>query len=145
MAFSDPYYVAGQRILSRRDSSINHSSELQGKTVCVGRGENEANLRNAIPDVIAQPVRSTSDCLGALMDGSIDAISSDEYITLRMVRGREDRLGLKAEPLTTDSYGIAVRKDIKGYPDLLNFLNTVLSNMRRDGRWEQLYHTHIGH
>lgn len=56
------------------------------------------------------------------MDGSIDAISSDEYITLRMVRGREDRLGLKAEPLTTDSYGIAVRKDIKGYPDLLNFL-----------------------
>jgi polar amino acid transport system substrate-binding protein len=143
MAFSDPYYIAGQRLLVRKGYGATNLPEFSGRAVCVGSGENEANLKAAIPEVVARPVENTRSCLSDLRTGSIDAISSDEFITLQMLQQYDD-LELQVQPLTSDPYGIAVSKSTKQYGDLVTFLNATLSNLKREGRWRHLYESYIG-
>jgi polar amino acid transport system substrate-binding protein len=143
MAFSEPYYTAGQRIVALKDSAIFGASDLAGKYVCVGKGENDANLRGAAREVKSIPVRNTKrECLDDLQKGAIDAISSDEWVSLSIMK-EDPNLELKGSPITTDPYGIAVRKDTKNYWSLLNFINAELTKMKNDGRWEGIYNTHI--
>ena len=143
MAFSEPYYTAGQRIVAPKDSAIFDVSDLAGKYVCVHEDENNANLRGAARDVNSIPVKNTKrECLGDLQNRTIDAISSDEWVSLSIIK-EDPNLELKGPPLTKDPYGIAVRKDTNNYWGLLNFINAELTKMKSDGRWEGIYNTHI--
>ena len=52
-----------------------------GKTVCATQGSTSiANIARRVPKAKLHPVASRSECLVALQEGTVDAITSDDTI-----------------------------------------------------------------
>ncbi|WP_405164999.1 glutamate ABC transporter substrate-binding protein [Nocardia sp. NBC_01499] len=134
--FSSVYYGAAQRILAPRDSGINSGTDLAGKRVCVARGTTASTPLFAMakrPTVIG--VTNWTDCLVALQQGLVDAISGDAPILFGLVE-QDRNLQVVGDPIGIGGYAVGVPK---GSDDLVRFVNGVLERMRTDGTWERIY------
>jgi len=138
--FSTVYYDAHQDVLVPADSPVHTLADLAGKTVCATRGSTSiANIQKQVSTVKLYPVDTRADCLVALQDGEVDAITSDNTILASFqaqeAKGQTRPLGLSLEP---EPYAIAMPKDPQHHEDLVRFVNSVLARMRNDGSLESL-------
>lgn len=84
--FSTVYLDANQRILAPRDSPITKVSDLSGKRVCVARGTTSLRrIREIAPPPVIVSVVNWADCLVALQQREIDAVSTDDTILAGLV------------------------------------------------------------
>ncbi|GAB2714781.1 glutamate ABC transporter substrate-binding protein [Nocardia thraciensis] len=138
--FSSVYYRAAQRILAPRTSGIRGLSDLSGRRVCVTFGSNSSRplftLSNR-PTVLG--VDNWTDCLVALQQGQVDAISTDESILIGLAE-QDRNLQVVGDGLGFENYAVGVPK---GEPDLVRFVNGVLDRLRADGSWQRLYAEHL--
>jgi polar amino acid transport system substrate-binding protein len=140
--FSTVYYEAHQDVLVPIDSPIHTLADLAGRTVCATRGSTSiTNIHQKVRTAKIYPVAARADCLVALQEGSVDAITSDDTI-LASFEAQEKvahtrTLGLGAS-LSNEPYAIAIGQS---HPDLVRFVNSVLEQMREDGALEGLYRT----
>jgi ABC-type amino acid transport substrate-binding protein len=141
--FSKIYYLAGQRILVKSDSDYQEVADLveAGVPVCSGQGStSEANLRDAgVSEDNLVLFATYSEAAQALLDGRCDAVSTDDSILFGLA-AQNDGLEVRGETFTEEPLGIGVKK---GKEDLVEFINGVLDEMVADGRWVELYDTHI--
>ncbi|MFI6042706.1 glutamate ABC transporter substrate-binding protein [Nocardia sp. NPDC051321] len=138
--FSSVYYGAAQRILAQRDSGINSGADLTGKRVCVARGTTASTPLFAManrPTVIG--VTNWTDCLVALQQRLVDAISGDAPILFGLVE-QDRNLQVVGDPIGVGGYAVGLPK---GSDDLVRFVNGVLERMRSDGTWERIYATRL--
>ncbi|WP_280306592.1 glutamate ABC transporter substrate-binding protein [Nocardia neocaledoniensis] len=138
--FSGVYYRAAQRIAAPKGSGITGAAGLAGKRVCVTKGTTAAaplfELATA-PTVLG--VTNWTDCLVALQQGTVDAISGDEPILAGLV-AQDRNLELVGESIGAGAYAVGVPK---GSDDLVRFVNGVLDRMRADGSWQRIYEQHL--
>ena len=141
--FSKIYYLAGQRILVKADSDYQEIGDLveAGVPVCSGQGStSEANLREAgVAEDKLVLFATYSEAAQALMDGRCDAVSTDDSILFGLA-AQNDGLEVRGERFTEEPLGIGIKK---GKEDLVEFINGVLDGMAANGRWAELYDTHI--
>lgn len=137
--FSSVYYNAKQSVLVNKDSDIEAVSDLADRTVCATRGSTSiVEIAKVVPTAKVYPVDTRSDCMVALQEGRVDAITSDDTI-LRSFQAQEPIVHTRTlEPLAhvEEPYAIAIQQ---GHEDLVRFVNGVLEQMREDGRLEALY------
>jgi putative glutamine transport system substrate-binding protein len=139
--FSHTYYVTGQAILVKQDSSITKVEDLVGKKVCSGEGStSEKNLRDkgvAQTDLLL--FKTYTEGAAALVDGRCEAVSTDAAILFGLAQQNE---GLKVLPgtFTQEPLGIGIKK---GKTALVTLVNTTLEEMKADGRLKALYDKHI--
>jgi polar amino acid transport system substrate-binding protein len=141
--FSTEYYEAQQDVLVPLDSPVKNVNDLAGKTVCATRGSTSItniHRQGVAPKAKIYPVDTRADCLVALQDGQVDAITSDDTV-LRSFQSQEEETKplptrLLGHPLEAEPYAVAMAK---GHEDLVRFVNMVLDDMRRDGTLEGLY------
>jgi polar amino acid transport system substrate-binding protein len=136
--FSTIYYDAHQDVLVPIGSPVDTVAALAGKTVCATRGSTSiTNIKQQVPSVKIYPVDTRADCLVALQDGQVDAITSDDTI-LHSFQDQEEKSDtrLLEQPLEAEPYAIAMPKH---HEDLVRFVNDVLDRMRNDGSLEALY------
>jgi glutamate transport system substrate-binding protein len=142
--FSRPYYLAGQSILVKADNtSIKSVKDLNGKKVCSAQGStSEQNVVKAdnAPQAQMTSLTTYSACVAALKDGRVEAVSTDDII-LAGFAAQDKSLKLTGGTFTTEAYGIGIKK---GRTDLQKFVDGVLGDMLKDGRWEKLYGQYIG-
>jgi polar amino acid transport system substrate-binding protein len=155
--FTIPYYQASQKVMVRKDrlgrpvlsdgtpleqtdAVADLDRQLDGRRVCATDGSTSAEVIKAqLPKASLLPVRTRTDCLVALQDGTADAILLHDTFLLGFKK--QDPNTMILEPsLGTTHYGIAVAY---GHEDLVRFLNRLLLDMREDGRLEQLYDAHF--
>jgi len=130
--FSQDYFVAHQDVLVPKSSTIETLADLKGRTVCATSGSTSlANIVKHAPGVKTYPVASRADCLVALQDGRVDAITSDDTVLLGFkAQDRDTRLlGLSAQDLEPEPYAVAVNKKAT---DLAEFVNGVLAQTQAD-------------
>ncbi|WP_435592270.1 glutamate ABC transporter substrate-binding protein [Nocardia sp. bgisy118] len=138
--FSAVYYRAAQRILAPKNSGIRSSADLGGKRVCVARGTTASGPLFALPKRLTVfGVTNWTDCLAALQQGHVDAISADDPILHGLV-AQDRNLEVVGEPIGSGAYAIGVAK---GAPELVRFVNAVLERMRADGTWQRIYAAHL--
>lgn len=138
--FSAVYYRAAQRILAPKGSGIRAGADLAGKRVCVTKGTTAAAPLFALPTPpTVFGVTNWTDCLVALQQGHVDAVSGDDPILYGLVQ-QDRNLEVVGEPIWTGSYAVGMAKD---QTDLVRFVNAVLERMRADGTWQRLYDTHL--
>jgi polar amino acid transport system substrate-binding protein len=139
VAFSAEYFRAHQRVLVPRESGIDRVEDLNGRTVCAtSRSTSLENLARFAPHAIPYEVPSRTDCLVALQQGVVDAISTDDTILLGFM-AQDPKLVLvpeTEEPLSDEQYGIAIKLDPE-HEDLVRFVNGVLEQVATDGRWHE--------
>lgn len=136
VAFSTVYLLANQRILAPRDSAIRQPSDLSGKRVCAARGTTSINrLQQISPAPIIVSVVTWADCLVALQQRQVDAVSTDDSILAGLV-SQDPYLHITGPDLEEEPYGIGINL---GNTGLVRFVNGTLERIRRDGTWYALY------
>jgi polar amino acid transport system substrate-binding protein len=134
--FSTVYLDASQRILASRDSPISKVADLSGKRVCVARGTTSLHrIRQIDPPPIIVSVVNWADCLVAMQQREIDAVSTDDSILAGLVE-EDPYLHIVGPNMATQPYGIGINLDNTG---LVRFVNGTLERIRRDGTWNTLY------
>ena len=139
--FSTVYYNAGQRVLVPRDSTIHSVSDLTGKPVCATRGSTSLdNIERVAPRAISYPVAQRTDCLVALQQGQVDAITSDDSILIGL-KAQDPYTKIVGPSISDQPYGIAISK---AHPDFVRFVNGVLARMRSNGMWRATFTRWLG-
>ncbi|OBA59225.1 ABC transporter substrate-binding protein [Mycobacterium sp. 1100029.7] len=134
--FSTVYLDANQRILASRDSPIAKVGDLSGKRVCVARGTTSLHrIRQIDPPPVIVSVVNWADCLVAMQQREIDAVSTDDSILAGLVE-EDPYLHIVGPNMATQPYGIGINLDNTG---LVRFVNGTLERIRRDGTWNTLY------
>jgi ABC-type amino acid transport substrate-binding protein len=139
--FSDPYYIASGRILTKTDSPIKGLEDLAGKRVCTALGSTyEETIREQAPKADLKLVDSYSECLELIQNGAVDAISTDDVILTGMII-QDDTLHMVGDELTVEPYGAGIKK---GDKQLVDFVNGVFDEYKSDGRWQETYEKWVG-
>lgn len=134
--FSTVYLDANQRILAPRDSPIAKVSDLSGKRVCVARGTTSLRrVREIAPPPIIVSVVNWADCLVAMQQRQIDAVSTDDTILAGLVE-EDPYLHIVGPNMANQPYGIGINLENTG---LVRFVNGTLERIRGDGTWNTLY------
>jgi polar amino acid transport system substrate-binding protein len=134
--FSTVYLDANQRILVPRDSPIMKVSDLPGKRVCVARGTTSLNrIREIAPPPVIVSVVSWADCLVAMQQREIDAVSTDDSILAGLVE-EDPYLHIVGPNMATQPYGVGINLNNTA---LVRFVNGTLERIRTDGTWNTLY------
>src|SRR4051812_27711755 len=134
--FSTVYLDANQRILAPRDSPIAKVNDLSGKRVCVARGTTSLRrIREITPPPVIVSVVNWADCLVALQQRQIDAVSTDDSILAGLVE-EDPYLHIVGPNMATQPYGVGINLDNTG---LVRFVNGTLERIRTDGTWNTLY------
>lgn len=134
--FSTAYLTANQRILAPRDSNIRQSSDLSGKRVCVAKGTTSLErIQQITPPPLIVGVVTWADCLVALQQRQVDAVSTDDSILAGLV-SQDPYLHIVGPSMNEEPYGIGVNKQNTG---LVRFVNGTLQRIKQDGTWNTLY------
>ena len=141
--FSKIYYVAGQKILVKSDSSYQSVDDLVAAKVKVCSGEGSTSEKNLQTEGVAQAdvvlFKTYAEAAQALLDGRCDAVSTDDSILFGLA-AQNDGIEVRGEAFTEEPLGIGIKKD---KDDLVQFINGVLEAMAADGRWKALYDKNI--
>ena len=134
--FSTEYLGAHQRILAPRDSAIARASDLSGKRVCAVTGTTSLDrIQEINPPPVVVEVVTWADCLVALQQRQVDAVSTDDSILAGLV-SQDPYLHIVGTSMAEEPYGIGINLDNTG---LVRFVNGTLERIRRDGTWNTLY------
>ena len=134
--FSTVYLMANQRILAPRDSPIAQASDLSGKRVCAVKGTTSLQrIQQINPSPIVIEVVTWADCLVALQQRQVDAVSTDDSILAGLV-AQDPYLHIVGPSMNEEPYGIGINLENTG---LVRFVNGTLDRIRRDGTWNTLY------
>jgi polar amino acid transport system substrate-binding protein len=132
IAFSTEYFTAGQNLLVQRESGIEHPDDFtEDDTVCVAAGStNLEEMERNYPDVALEVVPDLTDCLVLFQQSAVTAITGDNTVMAGFAA--QDPYGEATQELfTTEPYGIGVNL---AHPEMVQFVNLVLEEMRADGR-----------
>ncbi len=145
VSFAGPYFIAGQGLLVRADDdSITGQDTLGGKKLCSVTGSTPAQkIKDAYPDVELQEFGTYSECLPALLNKTIDAITTDDTILAGFAAQQQyaGKLKLAGEPFTTENYGVGLKK---GDTELCGKVNDAIKKMVGDGAWEAAVEKTLG-
>ncbi len=134
--FSHIYYVAGQSILVRDDSSIASVTDLNGVKVCSGEGStSEKNVRDKAPTAELVLFKTYTESGQALADGRCDAVSTDDTILFGL-KEQFPATKIVGGAFTEEPLGIGIKK---GKEDLVGLIDSTLEAMKEDGRLAALY------
>jgi polar amino acid transport system substrate-binding protein len=141
VAFTTPYFEAGQRVLVSSESSATGVRDLAGKRVCATFGSTSIeNIKAVRAGMIPYPVAQRTDCLVALQEGVVDAISTDDAILLGF-HLQDPYTRIVGRRFSREPYGMAIAKS---HPELVRFVNGVLGRMTRDGAWSKIQEHWLG-
>ncbi len=134
--FSTAYLMAFQRILAPRASEIAGPDDLSGKRVCIAQGTTSLRRVQEIePPPTIVSVVTWADCLVALQQREVDAVSTDDAILAGLV-AQDPYLHIVGPNLSESPYGIGINLANTG---LVRFVNGTLERIRNDGTWDTLY------
>jgi polar amino acid transport system substrate-binding protein len=136
IAFSAVYLNAGQKLMVPAESQIDSVDDLSGLKVCAPRGSTSLrNITELNPQAEAVGVDSHTDCIVALQQGQVDAITGDDAI-LAGFSDQDPGTKVVGEALSEEPYGLGVNKD---HPDFAAFVNSALDEARTGGAWQASY------
>jgi polar amino acid transport system substrate-binding protein len=134
--FSDPYFAGGLiTMVKAGNTSIKPPVDLNGKKVSVQVGTKSVSyLKQAFPQVQLVEVEKNQEMFNLVDIGRADALVTGKPAAFQYMRTRP---GLQVvEPqLTTEEYGMALRKDT---PELTRAVNAALAKLKADGSYGRI-------
>jgi len=135
MAFSDPYFNAGQVIIVKesRAIEIKNPDDLYNKRIGVqGNTTSDFEAQKYTNKVVRYS--TYQEAIEDLLAEKIDAIVIDYPAGIALVREIEG-LVITGSPFTQEFYGVAVRKKDQA---LLSLINKTLADLKRTGKLQQI-------
>ena len=134
--FTVPYYAGGLVVMTRADNgAIKSPADLAGRKVTVQVGTKSVGfLKEKYPQAQLVEVEKNQEMFNLVDIGRADAAVTGKPAAYQYVRTRP---GLKVLPeqLTTEEYGMAIRKDT---PELTRAVNEALARLKADGTYNAI-------
>jgi polar amino acid transport system substrate-binding protein len=144
--FSLTYFEDGQRLLVPEVSKVVDVCDLRGQKVAAIEGATSVdNVRAAAADCGFElgdnlvTFRRHADAVQALLDGAVDAFTSDGVALRNFAEGQP--LKVVGEPFSKEPYAFAVPK---GDQRLRQLINKTLRDMAQDGTYAAIYERWFG-
>ena len=135
--FAEPYLKASLGIASPKKNPINSVADLENKTLIVNKGSSsDSYFTKNYPRVKLLKFEQNTDAFNALKDGRGDAISQDSTYALAWAAQNPDYVVGIPQIGNEDFIAPAVRK---GNTELLNWLNTEIKQLRKEGEIQRIY------
>ncbi|HZK52168.1 MAG TPA: transporter substrate-binding domain-containing protein, partial [Actinomycetota bacterium] len=132
---SAPYWVAHKRLLVPSSSDLQTVADLGGRTVCQYEEERtRIDIADLVPDADVTDASDFEECARALQNGTEAATAPDVY--LMALASSLDTYEIRGEQLSSSGYGVALPE---GATDMRTFVNTVLTDVKSEGRWLEYY------
>ena len=135
-----PYYVTGQQLLVKKGSDIKEVADVKGKEVCSVTGS--TSLDNAEAEG-AKPrgFDTYSECRDQVLDGTVEAMTTDGSILLGYAAQNPDELEVVGEPFSEERYGVGYSKDSS---EMCQWINDTIETSFEDGNWEKAFDATLG-
>ncbi|GAA1271448.1 glutamate ABC transporter substrate-binding protein [Pseudonocardia aurantiaca] len=137
--FAGPYFLAHQDLLVRRnETEITGPDTLNGKDLCSVPGTTSAAnvIQRYLGRIRLKEFPRFSDCVQALADSQVDAVTTDDVILAGYAAEPHYRGQLKVvgKGFSDESYGVGIRK---GNTALRDQVNAALKQYVADGSWRR--------
>lgn len=144
--FAGPYFVAKQDLLIRTADAakITGPESLNANLkLCSVKGSTPAQKvkDQYAKDVQLQEFGKYSDCVTALKNGSIDAVTTDDVILAGFAAQNPGGIKLVGKGFSTENYGIGLKKDDA---KATSAINAAINKMISDGSWKKALETTVG-
>jgi polar amino acid transport system substrate-binding protein len=102
---------------------------------------NDGNLIDpAGREVVGDPVEivevpDQTDCLVLFQQSAVDAITADDTVLFGFA-AQDPYAEVVGDAISTEPYGVGASLD---HPELTEFVNLVLEQLRTNGRWTEIY------
>jgi glutamate transport system substrate-binding protein len=135
-----PYMVTGQQVLVKKDSSVKGTADLKGKEVCSVTGS--TSLENIKAEGM-KPVGfdTYSECVEKVLDGTVEAMSTDGTILLGYAAQNADELKVVGEPFSEERIGVGYSKT---HPEMCEWITTTIKKAQDDGDWAKAFESTLG-
>jgi polar amino acid transport system substrate-binding protein len=142
IAFTDPYVVAGETLLVKKDSGIKTVKDLSGKTVATVKGSTNSQLVKELnPQADVQEYDTSAAAVLAVKQGQAEAMVEDSNFQAYQAK-LDPSLTVAHDSLVPLEYnGFGVRQ---GDQTWLNWLNLFLREINTDGTNLDLYRKWFG-
>jgi ABC-type amino acid transport substrate-binding protein len=135
-SFTDPYYVAHQRLLVDEPSSIDGIDDLGTQGACSAINPTTGVALDAIdPTIHVTPAVPIDDCVALLRAGRVAAVTAPDVALIEVMFETPD-VKIVGDDLTTEGYGAVVRT---GASQFVDFVNAVWDEAKDEGRWMSFY------
>lgn len=143
VSFAGPYFIAGQDLLVRADDdSITGPDDLDGKNVCSATGSTPIQrIKDEYPQAETTEFDVYSKCVDALLDGEVDAVTTDDAILAGYAAEEPDELAVVGTTFSEEPYGIGLAKDDT---ELQDFIAGALQRHQDNGDYEAAYAATLG-
>ncbi|MBF0232472.1 MAG: transporter substrate-binding domain-containing protein [Desulfamplus sp.] len=146
VSFADPYIIVGQTILlnKKHEGKILSYKDLNDAKYIVTSKlgtTGESAVKNKIPKAVYKSFETETEGALEVINGKADAFVYDlPYCVVFMANQGEGKVVFLDQPFTFEPLAWAINK---GDPDLLNFLNNFLRQLKNDGRYDVIYNKWI--
>jgi glutamate/aspartate transport system substrate-binding protein len=144
VAFSPVIFVAGTKLLVKRDSGIASYRDLAGKTLIVTSGTTNEKAMRLLNDKYKVGIkilagRDHQDSYNALALGRVDAFATDDVLLYGFIAANkeQDDMAVVGDYLTYEPYGIMFRKDD---PQMAEAVSRAFATMASTGALVATYH-----
>ncbi|MCC3778637.1 glutamate ABC transporter substrate-binding protein [Streptomyces sp. UNOB3_S3] len=143
VGFAGPYYVAGQDLLVKADSSIKGPDDLKGRKVCSVTGSTPLKRikepKYGVAEAKAQ--QGYQLCVQELVNGSVDAVTTDDSILKGYAAENKGALKVVGNPFSKEPYGVGLKKDDTA---LREAVNKAIEAHEKNGDWKKAYDATLG-
>jgi glutamate transport system substrate-binding protein len=135
-----PYLETGQQLLVPEGSDVASTADLAGQEVCSVTGS--TSLENVKAEGM-KPVGfdTYSECVEKVLDGTVQAMSTDGTILLGYAAQNEGQLKVVGEPFSQERIGVGYSKD---RPEMCQWITDTIEKAEDDGDWEKAFDATLG-
>ena len=110
--FAGPYFITGQGLLVAKDApDADKLEDFNGKTVCSATGSTPIqNIKANFPEIKTQEYDLYSACVQDLIDGKVDAVTTDQAILIGYAAQYPDEVKVTGGLFTEERYGVGLAK-----------------------------------
>jgi glutamate transport system substrate-binding protein len=143
VSFAGPYFVAGQSVMVRADNTdITSADTLNGKTVCAAAGSDSGpKILDFSPKAHLVIDPTYSDCVNDLLNGKVDAVTTDDVILAGYVAANPGKLKVIGHVFTKERYGVGIKHDDV---TLQAKITDAIQQMIETGTWQKDVDATIG-
>ena len=135
-----PYFLTGQQVLVSADSDVTGIEDLQGEEVCSASGS--TSLENVEAEgAVGAPADTYSQCAEDVLNGTVEAMSTDGSILLGLAAQNEGELKVVGEPFSEERIGVGYSLES---PEMCEWINGVLEESFENGDWAAAFEATLG-
>ncbi|MGH3358815.1 MAG: glutamate ABC transporter substrate-binding protein [Nocardioidaceae bacterium] len=136
-----PYYITGQQLMVQKDNdAIQSVEDVKGEEVCSVTGStslDQVEAKGAEP----RGFDTYSECRDQVLDGTVDAMTTDGSILYGYVAENPDELKVVGPEFSTERYAVGYPKE---QPEMCEWIHGVIEESYDNGKWAKAFEATLG-